>query len=273
MNLTGSTRFLWITIFLALCVAPRLVHAQIQQDTTHWNDEELYQEEDKGAPAFFSVGGGVLGAFFKPDLSAFNSNLGIPFVGKNYREQVWMIGGQGFVTLPWVKNLRLGGMGYSGTSADCGCIDTTVNGGADTVNRYMTYEVGYAAITIDYVLPLRMGHFHIVPGVALGYGAVNLYLRQAQNRLSFDLNADFNGSSANYTHTYTSNFFLYMPQVQFEYSPIGFLMFRLSAGWQGTAMGTWTVDQGVSLGSANSLSGIKGSGLIVSLGAFLGLFQ
>src|SRR5579884_347481 len=178
MNLIGRLGISAAIVLIALAMMPRHAIAQIQQDTTHWNDEELYQEEDKGAPAFFSVGGGVLGAFFKPDLSAFNSNLGIPFVGKNYREQVWMIGGQGFVTLPWVKNLRLGGMGYSGTSADCGCIDTTVNGGADTVNRYMTYEVGYAAITIDYVLPLRMGHFHIVPGVALGYGAVNLYLRQ-----------------------------------------------------------------------------------------------
>src|SRR3954468_16858010 len=109
MNLT--TRFA-ILALVAATLAPRLGHAQIATDTTHWNDEFLYQDEDKGSPSFFSVGGGVLGAFFKPDLSAFNKNLGLPFTHTTYREQVWMIGGQGFVTIPWVKNLRVGGMGY-----------------------------------------------------------------------------------------------------------------------------------------------------------------
>src|SRR5439155_12756408 len=114
--------------------------------------------------------------------------------------------GQGFVTIPWVKNLRIGGLGYSGSSADCGCIDTSVNG--SSVNRYLTYEVGYAALTVDYVLPLRTGRFHIVPGVALGYGAVNIFARQAATRLNFDL-GEFNGSSLYTTHTYTAPFFLY----------------------------------------------------------------
>lgn len=252
---------------------PRWAAAQIVHDTTHWNDEDLYQEEGKPSTSFFSVGGGILGAYFIPDFSTFNTVFGQPFVGMNYRQQVWMVGGQGFITVPWVKNLRLGGMGYGGTSTDCGCTTTAINGGADTVGRYLTYSVGYGALTIDYVLPLRTGHFHIVPGIALGYGAVNIFVRQAQNRLNFDLGADFNGNSVNYTHTYTSHFFLYMPQLQFEYSPIGLLMFRLTAAYQGTSMGSWTVDQGVSLGNTSALNGIKGNGFVVSVGAFLGLFQ
>ena len=254
-------------------LAPRWAAAQIARDTTHWNDEDLYQETATPSTSFFSVGGGILGAYFIPDFSTFNTAFAQPFVGMNYRQQVWMVGGQGFVTIPWVKNLRLGGMGYGGTSSDCGCIDTAINNGADTVNRYLTYSIGYGALTIDYVLPLRTGHFHIVPGIALGYGAVNVYARQAQNRLNFDLNADFNGSSINYTHTYTSHFFLFMPQLQFEYSPIGVLMLRLTAAYQGTSMGAWTADQGVALGNTNPLTGIKGSGFVVSVGAFFGLFQ
>jgi hypothetical protein len=137
----------------------------------------------------------------------------------------------------------------------------------------MTYEIGYAALTIDYVLPLRTGHFHIVPGIALGYGATNIFLRQAQNRRSFDLNTELDSSFRYISHTYTAPFFLYMPQVQFEYSPLGFLMFRLTAGYQGTSMGTWTVDRNVSLGTTDALNDIKGSGIIASLGVFLGLFQ
>lgn len=263
-------------MLFALAFAPAKLLAQIQQDTTHWNDEELYQDEDKSSPSYFSVGGGVLGAYFIPNFSSFNTNVAQPFTGMNYKQQVWMIGGQGFITIPWVKNLRVGGMGYSGTSSDCGCTTVVDSASGDTLNRYLTYSVGYAALTIDYVLPLRTGRFHIVPGIALGYGAVNIFARQAANRLNFDIGKDFSGNSPYglYTsHTYTSNFFLYMPQIQFEYSPVGYLMFRLTAAYQGTAMGSWSVDQGVSLGNTGGLSGVNGSGFVASLGAFLGLFQ
>ncbi len=261
---------------LLMLLAPRWASAQIQRDTTHWNDEELYQDDDKSLPSFFSVGGGILGAYFSPNLSSFNTNVAQPFVGKNYRDEVWMIGGQGFITIPWVKNLRIGGMGYSGTSVDCGCTNEVITPDSTAVNRYLLYEVGYAAVTIDYVLPLRTGHFHIVPGIALGYGAVNIYARQAANRLDFSIGDEFGGGSPDNvytTHTYSSNFFLYMPQIQFEYNPLGYLMFRLTAAYQGTSMGTWTVDQGVSLGNSSGLSGVNGSGLVFSLGAFVGLFQ
>ncbi len=276
MNLTSSKMIVALAVFTSLVFAFGTASAQIVRDTTHWNDEELYESEAAPSTSFFSVGGGILGAYFIPDFSTFNANVALPFTGTNFRQQVWMVGGQGFVTVPWVKNLRVGGMGFGGTSSDCGCVDTALNGGVDTVNRYLTYSVGYGALTIDYVLPLRTGHFHIVPGIALGYGAVSIYARQAANRIDFNINHEFSGNTPDNvytTHTYSAPFFLYMPQLQFEYSPIGLLMFRLTAGYQGTSMGTWTVDQGVSLGNSSPLSGIKGSGLILSLGAFVGLFQ
>ncbi len=273
MNLSRRSIFLFVATLLAL--VPRISQAQIQKDTTHWNDEDLYVE-DKGAPSFFSVGGGIMGAYFKPDFSTFNPNVAVPFTKQTYREQVWMVGGQGFVTLPWVKNLRVGGMAYSGVSTDCGCGTDTVTdphtGANATVNRFMDYEIGYGAMTIDYVLPLRTGRFHIVPGVALGFGSVNIFARQAANRLNFTLD-DFNGSSLYTTHTYTSHFFLYMPQLQFEWAPLGYMMFRLTAAYQGTSMGAWSVDRNVELGNTDPLTGINGSGIVGSLGVFVGIFQ
>jgi hypothetical protein len=265
MNLTGRLAALFL--FLAISAAGNAV-AQIEQDTTHWNDQDLYTEETS-SPAFFSVGGGILGGLMMPNLDDFNTYFAQPFAHTNIDNQVWMLGGQGFVTIPWVKNLRVGGMGMSG-AANCGCTDTTLNG--STVGRFLEYEVGYGALTIDYVLPIRSGRFHIVPGVALGYGSVNIYARQAQSR-DFDITGDFNSQTYNTTHTYTSNFFLYMPQLQFEYSPMGYLMLRLSAGYQGTSMGSWTVDRGVALTNTSNLSNINGSGLIISGGVFFGLFQ
>jgi hypothetical protein len=275
MNLTNFSKKFTVTstmalVLLALSLLPKIAQAQIEKDTTHWNDEDLYVEE-KAAPSFFAVGGGVLGGYFMPNLGDFNLNVGQPFVGQNINEKVWMIGGQGFISVPWVKNLRVGGMGSSG-AADCGCLDTTITTGSGPVNRFLEYEVGYGALTLDYVLPFRTGRFHIVPGVALGYGSVNIYARQAHQR-AFDLHGDFDPNSQNITHTYTSHFFLYMPQLQFEYAPLGYMMVRLSAGYQGTSMGAWTVDRDVALTDYTPLKNVNGSGPIFSLGIFFGLFQ
>ncbi len=261
---------------LLLLIAPRWAAAQIQQIPRTGTTRSFIRTRIKARHRFFLSEAEFWAHILFRTYLSFNANVAQPFVGMNYRNEVWMIGGQGFITLPWVPNLRVGGMGYSGTSVDCGCTNQVITQDSTNVNRYLTYEVGYGAITIDYVLPLRTGHFHIVPGIALGYGAVNIYARQAANRLDFNIGDEFGGGSPDNvytTHTYSSSFFLYMPQIQFEYNPLSYLMFRLTAAYQGTSMGTWTVDQGVSLGNTSGLSGINGSGLVISLGAFLGIFQ
>ena len=162
-------------------------------------------------------------------------------------------------------------MGSSGQSKQC-CVDTTINGSAKS--RMIQYSVGYGAVTIDYVLPLHLKHFSIVPGIALGVGSVQIYTQQAANRTSaFNIADEFiAGGNDDISHTYHSSFFLYMPQLQFEYTIKGFSMVRLAVGYQGTSMGTWSVDQNVNLGPPGSLANVNGSGLVASLGFFFGLF-
>jgi hypothetical protein len=267
----SATAILPATLLLvAILFAPVLgLRAQLQKDTTHWNDEELYTE-DATPQTYFAVGGGVLGGIFLANLSDFNTNIAQPFVRQNVPSSVFMLGGQGFIALPWVKGLRVGGMGYSGSSQQC-CVDTQINGSAKS--RTIQYSVGYGALTIDYVLPFHMKHFSIVPGIALGFGSVQIYAQQAANRASpFNISDEFAGGSDDYTHTYHSSFFLYMPQIQFEYTFKGFSMVRLSVGYQGTSMGTWSVDQNVNLGGNGSLANVNGSGLVANLGVFFGLF-
>ena len=275
MTTTGRSLFLCALVGLVVLAslgAPQTLHAQIQKDTTHWNDADLYQDEEHGAPSYFSVGGGLVGSYFIPDLAAFNKNISVPFTGQTVGNKVTMIGGQGFVTVPWVKNLRVGGIGMSGAS-DCGCNNNyTDSVSGSHMGRLVDYEIGYGALTLDYVLPLSMGRFHVIPGVALGYGSVNVFTRQAVQNESPSF-TNYTAGYPNTTHTYTSHFMLYQPQLQFEYAPTGYMMARLAVGYQGTSMGTWTVDRNVALASSTLFDGINGSGIVASAGLFFGLFQ
>jgi hypothetical protein len=244
--------------------------AQIAKDTTRWNDEELYEEDAPTAPAYFGVAGGIVGGLLMPNLDAFNKNIAQRFVGKDLSNQVFMLGGQGFIAIPWIKNLRLGGTGMGGRTEEC-CVDTLIDG--QNYSRMLEYHVGYGALTVDYVLPLNIRKFWIVPGVELGFGAVDIFAQQAFQRSSFQIASEFDQPSRNLTHTYHASFFLYKPQVQFEYALAGFSMVRAYVGYQGTAMNDWTVDRGVSLGNTDELKDVNGSGLTFGLGIFFGLFQ
>jgi len=258
---------LLISLFSTALFSTR-AQAQPQVDTTHWNDEELYTEETSSAP-YFAIAGGVLGGMFMPNLDAFNKQIAQPFVRTDIDNQVFMIGGQGFVALPWIKGVRVGGMGYGGQSKQC-CVDTVLFG--LNYSRRLEYNVGFGGITLDYVLPLDWKTFHIVPGIVLGLGSVDIYAQQAFKRDSFSIQADFDVPNLNMAHTYHSSFFLYNPQLQFEYNPLPYMMVRAFVGYQGTAMGDWEVDNGVPIKDQKNLNDINGSGLSFGLGVFFGLF-
>jgi hypothetical protein len=247
-----------------------IAQQNISRDTTHFNDEELYESDGAGSsPGYAWFGGGIILGLELPSLSDFNSQIAQPFIKQNLKEQAFMIGGQGFFPFPYLKNLRVGGIGMSGNSNVCCVPDTTSLG--QPVMRSLTYHIGYGALTLDYSF-YNSSKFHILGGVELGLGSVDVIAQQAFNRTSFDIGSEFDSPSTNITHTYHAGFFLLKPQVEFEYAPLRWLMLRLAAGYQVTSMGTWTADDAVSLGNVGALANVSGKGAVFHFGIFLGFF-
>ena len=263
-------RSLFFAVVLLFWTGAALAQPKISRDTTHYNDEELYESGGAGSsPAYSWIGGGVILGLHLPSLTDFNSQIAQPFIKQNLKEQAFMIGGQFFMPFPFVKNLRIGGIGMSGNSNVC-CVPNTTSLG-QPVMRSLTYHIGYGALTVDYSF-FNTNKFHILGGLELGLGGIDVIAQQAANRNSFDIGSEFDSPTTNITHTYHAGFFLIKPQVEFEYAPLRWLMLRLAAGYQVTSMGTWTADDEVSLGNVGALANVSGKGAIFHLGIFLGFF-
>jgi hypothetical protein len=267
MNITTRC-IIFVSLFL-LPVSMVLAQPNIEVDTTDYLDSELYEEES--SVSYSWLGGGFYAGYFVPDLTDFNKNIAMPFVRQDLDEQVLMLGGRGFMPFPYVRNLRVGGLGYGGTSERC-CVDTTASTGQD-VTRSLKYSIGYGAITIDYALPIAVRRMFFLLGAELGLGGVDIEAKQAANRASFDIKSEFDNPSTNITHTYSAGFILVKPQLQIEWAPTNFLMLHLAGGYQLTFMGDWKVDGDVSLGKTDALSNINGSGLVINFGVNIGFFQ
>lgn len=263
-------RSLFFAIVFLCSAGAAIAQTNIKRDTTHYNDEELYNDAAINTPGYSWIGGGVLLGLHLPSLTDFNSQIAQPFIKQNLKEQVFMIGGQFFMPFPYIKNLRIGGIGMSGNSNVCCVPDTTTQG--QPVMRSLTYHVGYGALTVDYSF-VNANRFHILGGLELGLGAIDVIAQQAANRTTFDIGSEFDSPSTNITHTYNAGFFIVKPQIEFEYAPLRWLMMRLAAGYQITAMGTWTVDDAVPFTKdAGALAKVTGNGAIFHFGVFLGFF-
>lgn len=269
-----NKNILLIICFIVVLVAgfgnTSIAQTDIERDTTLYLDSELYEESNE-SPVYRWIGGGFSAGYFMPNLDGFNTNIAQPFVQKDLKNTVILYGGQGFIPFPWVENVRIGGMGYGGRTEEC-CVDYVATSGQD-LTRSLTYSIGYGGLILDYAIPLGIERFNILAGVELGLGGIDIVAKQAANRTSFDISTDFNTPTVNITHTYSSSFILYKPKVSFEYAPLNFLMFNLSAGYQGTSMGEWKVDGDVGLGNTEKLNDVNGNGIVARFGINIGFFQ
>jgi hypothetical protein len=262
-------RSLLLAFLLLFWAGISLAQPNISRDTTHYNDEELYDGDVSGSsPGYSWIGGGLIVGMHLPSLSNFNSQIAMPFIKQNLKERAFMIGGQGFIPVPWVKNLRIGGIGMSGNSNVC-CVPFTASNGQPTM-RSLTYHVGYGALTLDYSI-VNTNKFHILAGMEIGFGSVEIIMQQAYSR-PFDVSSEFDQPSNNITHNNHAGMFILKPQVEFEYAPFKMVMVRLAGGYQLTSMGTWQSDDAVPFTDEGALTKVNGNGPVFHLGIFLGFF-
>jgi hypothetical protein len=269
MKLLKCSLFLF---FIVSTVSASLAQPNIAVDSTRWRDEDLYTgDESHTIPPYNWIGGGFVAGGLFADLSSLNKNIAQPFIHQDLPTTVVMLGGQGFIPFPWVKNLVIGGVGMSGRSQVC-CVPDTASTG-QPVMRTLRYSVGYGGISLDYSLPVNISRCHILAGMEFGFGEVSIYAKQAYDRPSFDIGAEFDQPSVNITHTYSAGMFVYKPQITFEWAPLSFMMFKASVAYQGSSVSTWKADEDVGLGTTDKLGSINGSGLMVNAGIYLGFFQ
>lgn len=265
------------TLFLSLLLAigtgsAAIAQPNIARDTTHWNDEYVYNDNiSMPRPQYSWIGAGFVAGALMTNLDDFNAKVSQPFIKQDLPTTVAMFGAHLFFPFPWVKNLRIGGTYMNGRSQVCCVADTAVSG--QPLMRTLRVSSSYGALTLDYNLPIYLKNCHVLAGVELGYGSLSVWAKQAAARTTFDIGAEFDNPSNNITHTYAASMIVYKPQVTFEWAPTGYLMFRASVGYQGTSIGTWQADEDVPLGNTDDLSTTKGGGLIANAGIYLGIFQ
>ncbi len=223
-----------------------------------------FPQENQYFDAPFGGGGGYTPGWYFPNMDQINLQVKTFGVSEFSNNGFYTSGGAGFVYLGFIPHLRVGGMGFGGSTSQ----SSVVNG----TNREVKYSLGGGGLTVEYTMPF-VRTFGISVGAIVGRGSLKIELYK--NNGSFDWNkiwSDASGSSsASYSNTLNNSYWIFTPTINFDIPFQRFVTFRVGAGYQFTFGDKWTAENDQPLN--NVPSGINGKSFFIQTGIFVGFFS
>lgn len=210
----------------------------------------------------FGLAGGFTPMWFSPSIDELNSQLasfGVPAFSEN---GIITYGGGGYAYIMFLDNVRLGGIGFSGSSSS----NAVVNG----FNREVEYSIGGGAVTVEYTIP-SIKNIALSLGVMLGAGSFDIDIYQNQGDVNWgDLWNEFSGSTENITRKLSNKYFIFAPTLNFDIPLNRFIALRVGCGYQFTFSNKWELDNEQSLHGIPS--GLNADSFFIQTGLFAGFF-
>ena len=229
----------------------------------------IYAQEgdDVGWVARFGIAGGVNPSYLFPNIDDVNAQAKSLGLGDLSKSGLLMWGGSGYAYIMFVSNLRLGGIGLSGS--------TSTSGNVNGLNREVDYNFGLGGVTVEYTLPF-IKNVAVSVGAIIGVGSQSVEVYQ--NNTDYDWENVFNnippgaGStlSDNEYYIIKNTFFTVVPTVNLDFPVSRFMALRLGGGYIINFNDNWKVNNG------RDISGVSESltrnNFFVQTGIYFGFF-
>lgn len=224
----------------------------------------IYSQQNKYFDAPFGGGIGYVPGWYMPNLNPINSemsNIGMPELSTS---GFYSSGIAGFIYIGFVKYLRVGGMGYSGSTS------STQQVGAE--NREVLYKLGGGGLTIEYTIPI-VKDFGISVGATVGVGTMTVNLFSSNSDFNWaNIWNDFEEAEASSVNTaMNNNFWMFTPTINLDWPVYRFVVLRLGIGYQLTFGDEWTADNDQPLQGVPS--DLNGNAFFIQSGIFVGFFS
>jgi hypothetical protein len=226
----------------------------------------VYGQTGQFFDAPFGGGIGYVPAWYIPNVSPINNQLndiGLPELSTS---GFYSSGIAGFIYIGFVKNLRIGGMGYGGS------VSTSQN--ISGVHREVIYSLGGGGVTIEYTLPF-IKNLGVSVGASIGTGSLQLDMYRNSGEFTWEGTwiefRNGNVSSGNFNRKLKNSFWMFTPTINLDYPLYRFVTIRLGVGYQLTFADEWTADNGQPV--SNIPSELNSNSFFIQSGIFVGFFS
>lgn len=222
-------------------------------------------QDEMNWDAKFALGLGFTPSWIFPDYSAVNTQLKNSGFSEFAGSGFIAYGGAGHLSIPVVKNLRIGGMGFGGSSRN-----SVVIGG---VEKQAVYSASLGGFTAEYTLPF-IKSVAVSIGAVIGGGSTTVELYRHKDG-QFDWGNAWNeagdSSSVNFYRKFYNSYFTVTPTLNIDIPIYRFLAFRIGGGYQIALDNQWHMDNGIALSSRPG--GLKSNWFFIQTGIFIGYFS
>ncbi len=205
----------------------------------------------------------VVGMFDNAEIDKYLASAGLPVFGS---DPIYLVGGEGYGYIMFLRNVRMGGFGVSGVRS--------VNSITGNVKKEVDYTLSYGGFMIDYVQPIAY-RLDVAVGASIGGGAINLTMRRDDGSFKqwdslWSSFGDLSRPTSNYTRTMTGSFVTFNPHVNIEYTLLTWLQLRVGVGYPIMFSPEWKLDNQYEINGVPSK--IKTDGYTVNAGIMFGFF-
>ena len=223
----------------------------------------VYSQQNKYFDAPFGGGIGYVPGWYMPSLTPVNSemsNIGIPELSTS---GFYSSGIGGFIYIGFIKHLRVGGMGFSGSTSSTQKVGD--------VNNEVLYKLGGGGVTIEYTLPF-VKDFGVSVGATIGAGTMTVNIFSSNGDFNWENIWDFGEAEASSVNSVMdNNFWMFTPTLNLDWPVYRFVVLRLGVGYQLTFGDEWTADNDQPLKGVPS--DLSGNAFFIQSGIFIGFFS
>ena len=226
----------------------------------------LFGQDKKYFDAPFGGGGGYTPGWIFVNLDELNNQL-INFSSVQLTKSgFYTSGGAGFIYIGFVPGLRIGGLGFGGSTSE-----STFK---DGFSRETAYQIAGGGFTVEYTLPF-IKNMAVSLGTVIGGGSIQIEL--FKNSGGFDWQnlwteiSDVNKATANISRKISNSFFLISPTVNVDIPLYRFVSFRIGGGYQVAVGDSWEIENEKELN--NVPSRLNGNAFYIQTGIFIGFFS
>ena len=230
-----------------------------KREYSYWNRTKI-----GGAGGFTPI----VGIFDNKEINKFLTSAGMPTLGS---DPMYLLGGEGYGYIMFLKNVRMGGFGARGMSSVTAIQPITTGG---NLRKEVQYEVSYNGFLIDYVQPIAY-RLDVALGASIGGGEINISMRRDDGGFKdwTTLWNDFgnpNTQSPNYLRKLNGTFVVFNPHVNVEYTLLTWLQLRIGAGYPIMFSPEWKLDDNYEINAVPTK--MKLNGYTVNAGIMFGFF-
>ena len=226
----------------------------------------VLSQDKKYFDAPFGGGGGYTPGWIFVNLDDLNKQLVSFGSGQLSKSGFYTSGGAGFIYIGFIPNLRIGGMGFGGSTSE----SALLNG----YEREAVCQISGGGLTVEYTLPF-IKNMAISVGSIIGGGCIQIELYR--NAGNFDWQSLWSevsttaSLSSNISRKLSNGFFLLSPMINVDIPFYRFISFRLGGGYQLAVGKSWKVENEKQLSDVPSK--LNGNSFFIQSGIFLGFFS